>query len=46
LLCNETFTRAVYAPIAALADPLLSPVVRAELQDCNVRSLSVATDLH
>ncbi|MEY2521743.1 MAG: hypothetical protein QOJ66_308 [Ilumatobacteraceae bacterium] len=46
LLCNETFTRAVYAPITALADPSLSPVVRAELQDCIVRSLSVITDLH
>ncbi|MEY2415387.1 MAG: hypothetical protein QOH53_721 [Ilumatobacteraceae bacterium] len=46
LLCNETFTRAVYAPITSLADPSLSPVVRAELQDCIVRSLSVITDLH
>jgi poly-gamma-glutamate synthesis protein (capsule biosynthesis protein) len=46
LLCNETFTRAVYAPITALADPSLSPVVHAELRDCIVRSLSVITDLH
>ncbi|MBK5332172.1 MAG: CapA family protein [Ilumatobacteraceae bacterium] len=46
LLCNETFTRAVYAPITALADQSLSPAVRAELHDCIVRSLSVTTDLH
>jgi len=46
LFCNETFTRAVYAPITALAESPLSPVVRAELQDCIVRSLSVITDLH
>ena len=45
-LCNETFTRSVYAPITAFADPTLFPVVRAELQDCIVRSLSVLTDLH
>jgi hypothetical protein len=46
LLCNETLSRAVYAPITALADTSLSPVVRGELQDCIVRSLSVITDLH
>ncbi|HVE19503.1 MAG TPA: CapA family protein, partial [Ilumatobacteraceae bacterium] len=46
LLCNETYTRAVYAPITALAELSLSPVVRAELQDCIIRSLTVITDEH
>jgi poly-gamma-glutamate synthesis protein (capsule biosynthesis protein) len=46
LLCNSRFTRAVYAPITALADPYLSPAVRGELHDCIVRTLSVTTDLH
>jgi proteasome lid subunit RPN8/RPN11 len=46
LVCNEPFGRAVYAPIATLADLAISPFVRAELQDCIARTLPVVPDLH
>ena len=46
LLCNEPLTRLVYAPITALADPSLSPSVRAELQDCISRTTPLVPDLH
>jgi Bacterial capsule synthesis protein PGA_cap len=45
-LCTEPFTRSVYAPVAALADPSLSPLVRGELQACIDRTLPLVPDLH
>ncbi len=45
LLCNEIFTRTVYAPIAALAAQL-PPVIRSELEACIQRSTPVVANLH
>jgi Bacterial capsule synthesis protein PGA_cap len=41
LLCNEPFTRAVYAAAAALADPSLSPFVRSAIQACMSRTFPI-----
>jgi hypothetical protein len=45
LLCNEPFTRTIYAPIAGLAQ-LPPTVVRSEFEKCIQRSTSVIADLH
>ena len=45
LLCNEPFTRTIYAPIATLAQ-LPSSVLRSEFEACLQRSASVVADLH
>ena len=46
LLCNDPFTRAVYAPIASPIDPSLPAVVRTSLQACVDRSTAAVPDLH
>ena len=46
LLCNEPVSRLVYAPITTLADPSLSPGVRAELQACIDRTTPLVPDAH
>jgi poly-gamma-glutamate synthesis protein (capsule biosynthesis protein) len=45
LLCNEPFSRTIYAPIATLGQPL-APTVRAGLDACIRRSAPVVADLH
>ena len=45
LLCNEPFSRTVYAPITALAEPL-PPIVRSGLEACLRRSTAVVAPLH
>jgi poly-gamma-glutamate capsule biosynthesis protein CapA/YwtB (metallophosphatase superfamily) len=45
LLCNEPITRTIYAPSAALGQPL-PPIVRSELEACSQRSASVVAGLH
>ena len=46
LLCNETASRTIYAPISALADRTLPPFVQAELAACLDRTRAVVPDLH
>ena len=46
LLCNEPVSRVVYAPITTLADPSLSPGVRAGLQACIDRTTPLVPDVH
>jgi Bacterial capsule synthesis protein PGA_cap len=46
LVCNEPFGRAVYAPIATLANLTISSAVRTELLDCIARTIPVVPDLH
>jgi Bacterial capsule synthesis protein PGA_cap len=45
LLCNEPITRTIYAPSAALGQPL-PPIVRSELEACIQRSALVVAGLH
>ena len=45
LLCNEPFTRTLYAPVTALGGPLPA-VVRSELEACLQRSIAVTDPLH
>jgi poly-gamma-glutamate synthesis protein (capsule biosynthesis protein) len=45
LLCNEPFSRTIYAPLATLAQ-LPPTVVRSEFEACLQRSASVVADLH
>jgi poly-gamma-glutamate synthesis protein (capsule biosynthesis protein) len=45
LLCNEPLSRTLYAPVTALADPLL-PIVRSELEACERRSTAIVSPLH
>jgi hypothetical protein len=45
LLCNEPFSRTLYAPITALAEPL-APIVQSGLQACLRRSSAVVAPLH
>ncbi len=46
LLCNEPVSRVVYAPITTLADPSLSPGIRAGLQACIDRTTPLVPDVH
>jgi poly-gamma-glutamate synthesis protein (capsule biosynthesis protein) len=46
LLCNDPFTRAVYAPIAATPEPALPAIVRTSLQSCIDRSTAAVAGLH